>query len=78
MALIQIALGRTDAHLDNRVRLTPESYLAAAMIVEEAGGCVHAPTGDPIPPADTLTDRRSILAAGTAELAGEITRVLHP
>ena len=75
-ALSLVATGALDAHIDIRRRLTPESFFAAALVVEEAGGCVLAPEGQSLSPARNLTDRFSLVAASTRELAGEIVRAL--
>lgn len=75
-ALSLVASGALDAHIDIRQRLTPESFFAAALVVEEAGGCVVGPDGQTLPPAGDLTDRCSVIAASTRELAGEIVQAL--
>lgn len=75
-ALTLVATGALDAHIDIRQRLTPESFFAAALVVEEAGGCVVGPEGQALPPAGDLTDRCSVIAASTQQLAGEIVQAL--
>lgn len=75
-ALSLVASGALDAHIDIRQRLTPESFFAAALVVEEAGGCVVGPEGQALPPAGGLTDRCSVIAASTRELADEIVQAL--
>ncbi len=75
-ALSLVATGALDAHIDIRRRVTPESFFAAALVVEEAGGCVVDPEGQTLPPARDLTDRFSLVAASTPELAAEIVEAL--
>ncbi len=75
-ALSLVASGALDAHIDIRQRLTPESFFAAALVVEEAGGCVVGPEGQTLPPVRGLTDRCSVIAASTPQLAGKIVQAL--
>jgi myo-inositol-1(or 4)-monophosphatase len=75
-ALAMVACGALDAHVDVRRRLTAESFLAAAFIVEQAGGYVLDLDGCSF---RHLTDLRStarIVAAATPELAHEIAEEL--
>ncbi len=76
-ALSLVATGALDAHVDIRRRLTPESFFAAALAVEEAGGCLLTPSGQPLPSASNLTERFSLIAAATRKLAGEIVETLE-
>jgi myo-inositol-1(or 4)-monophosphatase len=76
-ALAMVACGALDAHVDARSRLTAESFLAAAFMVEQAGGCVLDLDGNRF---QHLTDLRSsarIVAAATPELAHEIAKEIH-
>lgn len=75
-AISLVGRGALDAHIDVRDRLTPESYLAAALVLEEAGGSVVGLSGRPLEGGRTLTDRTSLVAAASPELALEITRAL--
>ncbi len=75
-ALSLVATGALDAHVDIRSRLTPESFFAAALAVEEAGGCLLNPRGQPLPSARDLTERFSLIAAATRKLADEIVEAL--
>jgi myo-inositol-1(or 4)-monophosphatase len=75
-ALSLVAVGATDAHVDVRGRLTPESYLAAARLVIEAGGCVAGFDGAPLAAAEGLTDRLVVIAAASRELCDEIVEFL--
>ena len=56
--------------------MTPESFFAAALLVEEAGGCVVNPRGQPLSSAKELTYRFSVIAASTRKLADEIVAAL--
>ncbi|MEE8234036.1 MAG: inositol monophosphatase family protein, partial [Gammaproteobacteria bacterium] len=75
-AITFVASGKTDAHLDSRARLTPESYLAAAHLLLEAGGSITGLDGAPLPPASGLTDGISLIAAANQALCGEIVERL--
>ena len=75
-ALALVATGALDAHIDLRDRLTPESWLAAAFLVREAGGVVASPDGAPLAPVRDLLDRRSLIAAATPALLQAIVEEL--
>ncbi len=75
-AITFVARGAIDAHIDVRSRLTPESFLAAAAILHEAGGCVLDARGDPLGAFANLRQRTTLVAAGTTELAMEIVDAL--
>ena len=73
-ALLAVARGQLDAHIDIRGRLTPESWLAAAAMVRAAGGEVmllDAALERTQPPANLL-QRCSLVAAASQELLDEI------
>jgi myo-inositol-1(or 4)-monophosphatase len=76
-ALALVATGALDAHVDVRNRLTAESFFAAALAVEEAGGCVLNSDGRPLPFARDLTQRFSLIAAATRQLADAIVEALR-
>lgn len=76
-AILLVASGAVDAHLDLRRRVTPESYLAASLVLTEAGGVIVDTNGTPLAPFSRLTDRRSILVAATRPLAEELLAVLR-
>ena len=67
-ALTLLAEGALDAHLDLRGRLTPENFLAPALILTEAGGVLTDPAGQALPEIYSLTERYSILASATPAL----------
>jgi len=71
-----VASGKTDAHIGSRARLTPESYLAAAHLLLEAGGCITGLDGAPLPAASSLTDGISLIAAANQALCDEIVERL--
>ena len=75
-AITLVATGALDVHIDVRDRLTAESFLAAALILEEAGGCVVTGDGHPIRHLESLVARTSLVAAATPELAHEVLNVL--
>ncbi len=76
LAIALVADGSLDAHIDVRGRLTPESFLAAAAILQEAGGCVLDAQGNPLPAFTDLRQRTTIVAAATEELAHDIIEAL--
>ena len=69
-ALMLVATGALDAHIDNRGRLTPESWLAPAAILLAAGGAFALvdETLEPAAPPNDLSARTRILAAATPAL----------
>ena len=76
-AIALVADGSLDAHIDVRERLTPESFLAAAAILQEAGGCVLDAAGNSLPTFTNLQQRTTIVAAATEELARAIIETLN-
>jgi myo-inositol-1(or 4)-monophosphatase len=75
-ALCLVAVGALDAHVDVRSRLTPESFLAASLLVTEAGGHICRLDGGALGPFQSLQDRTNLVAASTKELAEEIVDAL--
>ncbi len=75
-AIAFVAMGTIDAHIDMRGRLTAESYLAAARLVIEAGGCVTGLDGGPLAEAHGLTDGIGLIAAASRALCDEIVERL--
>ena len=75
-AITLVATSALDVHVDVRRRLTAESFLAAALVLEEAGGCLVAGDGHPIRQLESLVARTSLVAAATPELAHEVLNVL--
>ena len=72
LALALVARGALDAHVDARGRLTAESFLAAAFLVERAGGCVLDLDGNEFKHLTDLRATARIVAAASPELAHEI------
>jgi myo-inositol-1(or 4)-monophosphatase len=75
-AIAFVATGAIDAHIDMRGRLTAESYLAAARLVIEAGGCVAGLDGGPLTAAHGLTDGIGLIATASRALCDEIVERL--
>lgn len=75
-SLSMVAYGAIDAHLDLRGLLTPENFLAPALLITEAGGIITGPAGEPLSPVRSLTDTYSIIAAATPELHQALLRGL--
>ena len=75
-AIALVAQGSLDAHIDVRERLTPESFLAAVLLLKEAGGHVCKADGTPLGSFPSLLTRTTLVAASTPELAKEIVSVL--
>ena len=75
-AIALVASGAIDAHIDVRSRLTPESFLAAAAILCEAGGCVLDAQGNTLGKFEDLCQTTTIVATATEELAREIVGAL--
>lgn len=75
-ALCLVAEGALDAHVDVRSRLTPESFLAASLLVTEASGHICRLDGGALGPFQSLQDRTTLVAASTKELMEEIINAL--
>jgi myo-inositol-1(or 4)-monophosphatase len=75
-AMCLVATGALDAHVDVRRRLTPESFLAASLVVAEAGGLVVQLDGSPLGPFDGLRDRTTLIATATPDLLKEIINAI--
>ena len=75
-AVALVACGAIDAHIDVRSRLTLESFLAAAAILCEAGGCVLDAQGNRLGKFEDLCQTTTIVATATEELAREIVDAL--
>ncbi len=74
--MTMVATGALDVHVDLRGRLTPENFLAAALILEESGGCIVNPDGQPLQQIGSLISKTSLIAAATTELAQEVVDAL--
>jgi len=71
-----VASGGVDAYVHVRDTLSPENYMAAYLIVAEAGGVISDRLGRPLAPIRSMTQGQSIVAAATRALHAEILRVL--
>jgi len=74
--LCYVAQGAFESYIDLRKQLTPENFLAPALIIQEAGGILGNERGQPVGPVDFTTGYR-VLAAGNRELLNQIIQVLQ-
>ncbi len=68
LGLTMVATGACAVHLDPRGTLTPENFLAPALLITEVGGVISDMAGQPLPTINNLTDRCTLLAATTPAL----------
>ncbi len=73
--LCYVAQGAYEAYVDLRRRLTPENFMAPALIIREAGGLFTDAMGRPLGTVE-FTAPYSIVAAGNAELHAAILTTL--
>jgi myo-inositol-1(or 4)-monophosphatase len=74
--LVAVASGGADAYVDVRDSLSPENYMAAYLIVAEAGGVISDRLGWPLAPIHSMTQGQSIVAAATQSLHAAILDIL--
>lgn len=74
--LCYVAQGAYDAYVDLRDRLTPENFLAPALVLREAGALLTGPDGGSLGPV-VFTQPYSVIASGTPALLDEILGVLR-
>jgi myo-inositol-1(or 4)-monophosphatase len=74
--LCYVAQGAYDAYVDLRDRLTPENFLAPALVLREAGALLTGPDGRPLGPV-VFTQPYSVIASGSPELLDAILSVLR-
>ena len=74
--LCQVAAGGLESYVDVRNLCTPENFMAAAMIIQEAGGIVTDDRGEPLIPIPRLDYGYSIIASGNRELHDTILKYL--
>ena len=74
--LCYVAQGAYSAYLDLRERLTPENFMAAALIIHESGGCFTDARGVPLGTVE-FTQPYSVLAAGNTKLLQSLLEMLH-
>ncbi len=75
-AIALVASGALDAHIDVRDRLTPESFLAASLLLTEAGGYACRPDGSPLGPFSSIRDKTGLITAAGEDLALAIVAAL--
>ena len=75
-AITLVAQGALDVHIDVRNRLTPESFLAASLLLTEAGGFLCKPDGQPVGPFSSIRHRTVLIAAAGKDLAMEVVGAL--
>ena len=73
---VAVASGGVDAYVDARDSLSPENYMAAYLIVAEAGGVISDRLGWPLTPIHAMTQGQSIVAAATRPLHAAILETL--
>jgi myo-inositol-1(or 4)-monophosphatase len=71
-----VASGGVDAYVDARDSLSPENYMAAQLIVTQAGGVISDRFGHPLAPIRSMVQGQSIVAAATRALHTAILEVL--
>jgi myo-inositol-1(or 4)-monophosphatase len=74
--LCYVAQGAFEGYVDLRSRLTPENFLAPALIIEEAGGCFVNEHGQPPGPVQFTTGYR-VVAAGNRTLLDQVLQQLE-
>jgi len=75
--LAMVAAGWLDAHVDVRDQLTPENFIAAYLIIKEAGGIITGMKGEPLPPIESMTHGYSLIASGNSRLHSRILQTLN-
>jgi myo-inositol-1(or 4)-monophosphatase len=74
--LCYVAQGAYDAYVDLRTRLTPENFMAPALILREAGGLLTGARGEPLGEV-AFTQPYSVLAAANPTLLGALLETLY-
>lgn len=74
--LCYVAQGAYDAYVDLRTRLTPENFMAPALIIREAGGVFTGARGEPLGTVD-FTTPYSVLAAANQRLLDNALDTLY-
>jgi myo-inositol-1(or 4)-monophosphatase len=72
LAQMGVADGGLEGYVDLRGILTPENFMAGALLVEEAGGVVSDGAGRPLPPWKEMTDGFTYIAAANGAVHGQI------
>jgi len=76
--LMYVADGRYDAYVDMRNELTAEDFLAASLIIREAGGVITDINGNDWGEITDLTRPFTVIAAATPELHKTLIEILKP
>lgn len=74
--LCYVAQGAYDAYVDLRTRLTPENFIAPALVIREAGGLLTDDQGAPLGAVD-FTTPYSVLAAANQRLLDDALDALY-
>jgi len=72
-----VASGGIEAYVDVRGGLTPENFMAGALVIEEAGGVVTDAAGRPVPPFAQMTDGFLFVASANTVLHRQVLGALH-
>jgi len=72
-----VASGGIEAYVDVRGGLTPENFMAGALVVEEAGGVVTDAFGHPVPPFGKMTDGFLFVASANKTLHRQVLGALR-
>jgi myo-inositol-1(or 4)-monophosphatase len=75
--ICQVAAGGLEGYVDIRNLCTPENFMAAAMIVQEAGGIVTDEQGEALIPIPQLDYGYNIVASGNQKLHETILKLLN-
>jgi myo-inositol-1(or 4)-monophosphatase len=76
-AQMGVALGGMEVYVDVRGGLTPENFMAGALVIEEAGGVVSDPFGRPVPAFSKMTDGFLFVASANAALHHQVLGALR-
>jgi myo-inositol-1(or 4)-monophosphatase len=76
-AQMGVASGGIEAYVDVRGGLTPENFMAGALVVEEAGGVVTDAFGCPVPPSGKMTDGFLFVASANETLHRQVLGALR-
>jgi myo-inositol-1(or 4)-monophosphatase len=74
--LAMVGCGGLDGYVDVRDSLSPENYMAAVLIIREAGGVVSDRFGGPLAPILSMAQGQSLVAACTPALHAAILAAL--
>jgi myo-inositol-1(or 4)-monophosphatase len=74
--LCQVAAGGLESYIDVRNLCTSENFMAAAMMIQEAGGIVSDERGEKLMPIPQLDYGYNIIASGNRELHDTILKYL--